>query len=285
VRRAGSWQVGVVEAERFRLDGGAMFGVVPRPLWERSHPADDRHRIRMVTRCLVARGEGRLVVVDTGMGDDWSDKERDLYAIENGERSLHARLAAHGIDPADVTDVVLTHLHFDHVGGAVRRHDGRLVPVFPRAAHHVQQDQLDWAAHPSERDRRSFRAATIEPLRREGLLRPVAGRAEILPGLTVEPTQGHTRGHQVVRIGDGEDAVVYCGDLIPMSAHVPTPWVMAYDLQPLVTMDEKRVLLARAAASGEILVLEHDPSCEAVRVGAEGGSWRAVETVVVGPPA
>jgi glyoxylase-like metal-dependent hydrolase (beta-lactamase superfamily II) len=277
--------VGVVEAERFRLDGGAMFGVVPRALWERSHPADERHRIQMVARCLVARGEGRLVVVDTGMGGDWSGKERDLYAIENGERSLPSRLRALGIDPGDVTDVILTHLHFDHVGGAVRREGGRLVPCFPRAAHHVQQEQLDWSAHPTERDRRSFREAAIEPLRREGLLRGVHGQAEILPGITVEPTQGHTRGHQVVRIGGGEDAVLFCGDLIPTAEHVPTPWVMAYDLQPLVTMEEKRSLLSRAARHGDILVLEHDPSREAVRVAAEGDGWRAVETVVLGPPA
>jgi len=274
----------VVEAERFRLDGGAMFGVVPRPLWQRSHPADERHRIQMVTRCLVARGEGRLVLLDTGMGDDWSDKERDMYAIEDGQRALHGVLAAHGIDSADVTDVILTHLHFDHVGGAVRSHGGRAVPAFPNAVYHVQQEQLDWASRPSEKDRRSYRAPTFEPLQRAGVIRPVSGRAELLPGITVEPTQGHTMGHQIVRIGSGEDAVIYCGDLIPTAAHVPTPWVMAYDLQPLRTMEEKRALMARAAAAGEILVLEHDPSCEAVRVAAERDGWVAAERVTLGPP-
>jgi glyoxylase-like metal-dependent hydrolase (beta-lactamase superfamily II) len=238
----------------------------------------------MVTRCLVARGEGRLVLMDTGMGADWSDKERDLYAIENGRRALIAGLKAHGIEPDDVTDVILTHLHFDHVGGAVVSREGRAAPAFPRAVYHVQQDQLDWAERPSEKDRRSYRAPTFEPLRREGVIRPVRGRAELLPGITVEPTQGHTMGHQIVRIGEGEDAIIYCGDLIPTAAHVPTPWVMAYDLQPLRTMEEKRALLARAAAAGEILVLEHDPWGEAVRVAPEGDGWRAAETVALGPP-
>ena len=273
MRAVGSYVLAILEAERFRLDGGAMFGVVPKTLWSRSHPADERNRIRMVTRCLLARGEGRTVLVDTGMGGDWSDKEREIYAIENGSRSILTALEARGVTAGDVTDVVLTHLHFDHAGGAVSRGDRGLTATFPNARYHVQEAQLRWALNPTEKDRRSFRPDNFLPLRDEGRLELVAGEAEILPGIHVQPTEGHTMGHQVVRIGEGRDSVVYCGDLIPTAAHVPTPWVMSYDLRPMTTMEEKRTLLARAADEGWTLVMEHDPNVPAVAVRREGDGF------------
>ena len=270
---AGSWSVETLQAERFRLDGGAMFGVVPKPLWNRSHPADEKNRIAMVTRCLLARGEGRVVLVDTGMGSDWSDKEKEIYAIENGERSIMTALASRNVEPEMVTDVILTHLHFDHAGGAVSRSDGGLAAAFPNARYHVQESQLQWAQRPTEKDRRSFRYDTFMPLKQEGRLTLVQGAAEILPGIHVEPTTGHTIGHQIVRIGEGRGAVVYCGDLIPTAAHVPIPWVMGYDLHPLTTMQEKRTLLAKACREEWSLVLEHDPFFGAVRVRSEGDGF------------
>ncbi|MGH9868283.1 MAG: MBL fold metallo-hydrolase [Candidatus Polarisedimenticolia bacterium] len=282
--RVGSYEVAVLEIEKFRLDGGAMFGVVPRALWEKEHPADKRNRIRMVTRSLLVRGEGRVVLVDTGLGEDWSAKELDLYGIESDASPLHRALDAEGLAAGDVTDVIFSHLHFDHAGGAVRQDGDRLVASFPNARHYAQKDQLTWAESPTEKDRRSFRPHTLEPLKREGRFTSVRGVAEVAPGIHVEPTQGHTMGHQIVRIGEGEGAVVYCGDLIPTAAHVPAAWVMAYDLQPLVTMKEKRALLERAAASGEILAIEHDPGCEAVRVAREGDGFKVVDRVTLGPP-
>jgi len=265
--KVGSYTLSVVEAERFRLDGGAMFGVVPKPLWSRAHPADERNRIQLVTRCLLARGEGRVVLVDTGMGGDWTDKERDIYAIENGARAIVKSLEAQGVAAADVTDVVLTHLHFDHAGGAVTRHAAGLSPTFPNARYHVQESQLEWALAPSERDRRSYRPDTFVPLQQQGRLVTARGRREILPGVHVEPTEGHTIGHQVVRFGEGRGSVLYCGDLIPTAAHIPTPWVMGYDLFPVTTMNEKRALLDRAADEQWVLVMEHDPLNPAVGVG------------------
>lgn len=282
--QTGSWAIHAVEGERFRLDGGAMFGVVPRVLWSRSHPPDERNRIRMVTRCLVARGEGRTVLVDTGMGSGWTDKEREIYAIENGPRSLTTALSGSGISPADVTDVILTHLHFDHAGGAVSREDGKLTAAFPNARYHVQAEHLDWALKPTEKDRRSFREDDFIPLQKEGRLRLLDGTCEVLPGIAVTSTRGHTIGHQVVRIGEGRGSVVYCGDLIPTAAHVPVPWVMAYDLQPLLTMQEKRELLARAASDEEILVFEHDPGCAAARVAATGDGFSVIGEEDLSPP-
>ena len=273
--KVGSYEVSVLEGERFRLDGGAMFGVVPKVLWSRPHPPDDLNRIQMVARCLLVRGEGRVVVVDTGMGDAWTGRERDIYAIENGHRSIAAALAARGVEPADVTDVIFTHLHFDHAGGAVTHG----MPAFPRARHHVQRDHLEWALHPTERDRRSFREETFVPLRDAGLLVLAEGPGEVLPGIAVEPTRGHTIGHQVVRIGEGPGSIVFCGDLIPTAAHMPAPWVMSYDLQPVLTMQEKTDLLSRAAAGRWILVMEHDPGHPAVTVGREDDRFVRGETV------
>ena len=260
-----------------------MFGVVPKPLWSRSHPADDQNRIQMVTRCLLVRGEGRVVLVDTGMGAGWSDKERDIYAIENGNRSIMSSLSSLGVSASSVTDVILTHLHFDHAGGAVTRAEGRLAPAFPNATYHVQRDQLSWALAPTLKDRRSYRADDFIPLQKEERLALAGGEAEILPGIRVVPTQGHTIGHQVVRIGEGAGSVLYCGDLIPTAAHVPEPWVMGYDLYPVTTMKEKHALLDRAAGEKWILVLEHDPSRQAVRVARQADAVVVDSSVTLSP--
>ncbi len=275
--KVGSYTVTVVQAERFRLDGGGMFGVVPKALWSRDHPADDRNRIEMVARCLLVRGEGRVVLLDTGMGGDWSDRERDVYAIEGDGRSIVAALGRAGVRPSDVTDVVLTHLHFDHAGGGVTREGRRSRPTFPRARYHVQREQHRWALNPTSRDRRSFRPSDFTPLEEAGCLELVEGRAEIAPGIEVIPTQGHTAGHQVVRIGDERESVLYCGDFLPLASHLPEPWVMSFDLHPLTTMKEKRTLLGQAADGQWLLVLEHDPRWDAVRVAREGDWFTAVE--------
>ncbi|MFQ5701345.1 MAG: MBL fold metallo-hydrolase [Acidobacteriota bacterium] len=283
--KVGSYSVQAIQAERFRLDGGAMFGVVPKPLWSKQHAADERNRIHMVTRCLLIRGEGRVVLVDTGMGQGWSDKERDIYAIENGDRFIENSLTAQGVNAADVTDVILSHLHFDHAGGAVTRRAGALEATFPNARYHVQQQHLAWALGPTQRDRRSFRPETFLPLRDTGRLVLARGKEEILPGIFVEPTAGHTISHQIVRIGEGEGSVVYCGDLIPMAAHLPSAWVMGYDLYPLTTMREKADLLERAAAGGWLLVFEHDPDVEAARVDRAKGQFVMAEAVSLDGPA
>jgi glyoxylase-like metal-dependent hydrolase (beta-lactamase superfamily II) len=276
--QVGPYTVTTLEAESFALDGGAMFGIVPKPLWEGRHPADDRNRIRLVTRCLLVRGAGRVVLVDSGMGGEWSEKDRDIFAIGNTEHSIVKSLESIGVGAEEVTDVLLTHLHFDHVGGAVTRHEGELVPTFEHARYHVQERHLAWAMNPTDLDRGSFRPETFLPLREHGRLSTLSGPGEPLEGIFVEPTVGHTVDHQIVRVGEQENAVVYCGDLIPTAAHLPAPWVMGYDLQPLQTMEEKINLLSRAAENGWVLVFEHDPGHAAVRVARDKDAF-----VVDGP--
>jgi glyoxylase-like metal-dependent hydrolase (beta-lactamase superfamily II) len=252
-----------VPAGRFRLDGGAMFGVVPKVLWSREHPADELNRVEMVSRSLLVAGEGRLVLLNTGMGQSWPDKERAIYAVDEGVR-LERSLAELGYRPEEVTHVVQTHLHFDHAGGLTANGGGGPRPLFPRAEYIVQKRHFQWAQSPSERDRASFRPDGWECWR--GQLRLVEGEEELLPGLFLHLVHGHTPGQQLVRVSDGHTSLLYCSDLVPLASQVRVPWIMAYDLNPLETLQEKRRLLGQAAAEGWLLFLEHDPAVAACRV-------------------
>jgi glyoxylase-like metal-dependent hydrolase (beta-lactamase superfamily II) len=250
----------------FSLDGGAIFGVVPRPLWEKQLPADGKNRVRLALRCLLLRSPGRIALVDTGVGDKWDEKQREHYAIDR-TTSLLSELAARGIRPGDVTDVILTHLHFDHAGGVTRRDaSGTLALTFPRATHHLQRRQWEWAQSPTERDRGSYRPENFELLRDSALLRLVDGACELLPGVHALPTDGHTPSLQCILLEGGGRTLLYPADLLPTSAHLRAAWGMSYDLRPLEVMREKRALLQRAAAEGSVVVFEHDPRVQACTV-------------------
>ncbi len=280
--KIGSYDVRMIESGRFALDGGAMFGIVPKPLWDRRAPADDRNRVDLATRLLLLRGEDRVVLVDTGMGDDYSEKERDIYKIDQEHSSLARSLATEGLSPDDVTDVVLTHLHFDHAGGATRRtEDGDLVPAFERARYHVQRRNFDWARDPSERDRGSYLAENFDPLADAGCLELHDGPGEILPDIFAEVVDGHTFGQQVIRVSDDAATLLYCADLLPTAAHVPVPYVMGYDLQPLATVREKHELYARAIENDWILALEHDPTTAAIRIREGARGFEVAEIVTI----
>jgi glyoxylase-like metal-dependent hydrolase (beta-lactamase superfamily II) len=278
------YEVRALSTGRFRLDGGAMFGNVPKVLWEKQHAPDAQNRILMELRVLLIEGDGRRILTDTGSGDQWSEKERAMFALETGpEPGVVSALRAGGVDPASITDVVLTHLHFDHAGGVTRRGaDGSPTLTFPGARHHLQRANWETAQAPNERERASYLARNRDPLRDLGsALLLHEGPTEILPGVFVEPSEGHTAGLQTVRIGAGEGAVVYTADLLPMRAHVPIPWTMGYDLCPRTLMKEKRALLERAVKDRWIIVLEHDPGRDAVRVTEDGGRFAAAEDVAL----
>ena len=253
------YQIDLIEAGRVRLDGGAMFGIVPRPLWERQIPPDGRNRIPLAMRCLLLRGHGRTILVDTGLGHKSDAKFREIYGVDHEHSTLLGSLAAVGVAPEDVTDVVLTHLHFDHAGGATQRTDGGgLALTFADAAHHVQRAHWAWA-HESPREGASFLAENLDPLEASGQLVLRDGDDAPFPGVSLHVVNGHTRGQQLVRVHDGERSLLHAADLVPTAAHVPLLWVMAYDVEPLETIAEKERLLRQAAQEGWTLAFEHDP--------------------------
>lgn len=252
----------------FRLDGGAMFGVVPRPLWERRIAPDERNRIPMAMRSLLVEGDGRLVVVETGLGHKYDARFADLYAVDHETATLERSLRAAGFAPEDVTDVILTHLHFDHVGGCTVRDGDRLALTFPNARHHVQRRQWDWAADPNPRERASFFAENLDPLAASGQLVLHDGPGELLPGIEARTFDGHTEAQQILLVDGGarHGTVAYVADLLPTQHHLAPAWTMGYDVRPLVTMAEKAAFLDEAERSGWTLFFGHDPDAETARL-------------------
>ena len=248
--KAGRYEVRAVETGRFRLDGGAMFGTVPKALWEKTNPPDEKNRIELALRCLLAEGDGRRILVDAGIGGStFGPKETEIYAVEDPRP---------GVDPESVTDVVLTHLHFDHAGGIVTK--GAL--TFPKATHWVQKRNLDNAKKPNEREKASYLRQTWEVLEASGRMKLVDGPVEILPDVHAIPSDEHTVGMQLIRVGN----VVYCADLIPLLPHVRVAYTMGYDIHPGLLIEEKRRLLDQAEREGWILFFEHDPETAACRL-------------------
>ena len=270
------YQIDLVEAGRLGLDGGAMFGIVPKSLWEKRIPSDDRNRIPLAMRCLLLRGHGRVLLVDTGLGHKADAKFESIYAVDHEHSTLLGSLAALDVAPEDVTDVILTHLHFDHAGGATTRDpDGALRPTFPNAAYYVQRAHWAWA-HESEREAASFLAENMDPLEAAGQLALLDGDAPPAPGLRLHVVNGHTHGQQLVSVHDEDRALLFAADLIPTAAHVPPLWIMAYDVEPLATLAEKRRVLSEAVEGAWTLVFEHDPVIATARVRA---TERGFETV------
>jgi glyoxylase-like metal-dependent hydrolase (beta-lactamase superfamily II) len=264
--KIGQYDVFSIETGRFALDGGAMFGVVPRVLWEKRHPPDEQNRIALASRAMLLVGNGRNILVDVGNGDKYNEKLRSIYRIDTSRCNIVASLRQHNLTPADITDVILTHLHFDHAGGSTERVDGALRPTFPRATYHVQRDHWEAAVTPTERDRASFFIDDFLPLKEHGVLQFTEGEGELMPQIRLRLVHGHTRALQCPVVSDGTTTIFYCADLMPTTSHVQLPWIMAYDLRPLVTLEEKRSMLKEAVEQNWILFFEHDPSVAAVRV-------------------
>jgi glyoxylase-like metal-dependent hydrolase (beta-lactamase superfamily II) len=258
-RPLGDARLTLINGGDFRLDGGAMHGVVPKVVWSRLVSCDEKNRCTYATHCLLVEIAGKRVLVETGNGDKFPAKEKEIYGIDH-DRSVHDALRELGVEPESIDAVVMTHLHFDHAGGATRRSaTGALVPAFPRARHIVQRKELDAAQHPHERNRASYLAENFAPLVDAGLLEAVDGEVEIVPGVRVVPSPGHTPGHQSVLVdgGNGERAL-FLGDVVPTSVHVKIPWVMAYDLDVETTLRSKRSLLGRAIEEQWLVVWGHD---------------------------
>lgn len=256
--RIGRYEVEIFSDGTFKLDGGSMFGVVPKVLWSREKPADDLNRVEMDMNCLLIRDpDGHVVVVETGAGTKLSEKQRGMFGIERPP-ALLGELARRGVRPEDVTLVVNTHLHFDHSGGNTRREGDTLVATFPKASYVFQR--LEWldAMAANERTRGSYYPADFAPLEATGKVELVDEAVELLPGLRLDRVQGHTRGTQTVRVGDGKRTVFFSSDFMPDRHHLPLPWIPAFDLYPLDTLEAKRTILARAAEEDWIVGFTHD---------------------------
>ena len=275
----GNWRATTIETGRIRLDGGSMFGSVPKAIWSKTHPADDRNRIQLAMRCLLLEGEGRRILVDDGAGDKMPAKLAEIYAIDHSELTLERSLGALGLGVGDITDVVLTHLHFDHAGGSTRLEAGTLVPRLPNAHYHVQRRNWDNAHRPNPRERASYMPENFDPLESAGRLRLWDGPQKPWPGIELFTADGHTRGQQLVRVAGGGSVLYFVADLIPTRSHVRIPFVMGYDVAAIETMAEKRALLEQAVAERAWVCLEHDPEVALARPVAQDDDFAWGETV------
>lgn len=268
-----------IQAGGQRLDGGAMFGVVPKVLWERRIPADERNRIQLGMRCLLIEHDIGPVLIDTGAGNKEDEKFYDIYGIENrgdpGPTQLEDGIRAAGFKPEDVVLVISSHLHFDHAGGnTVKDANGTVHPAFPNARYSINRGEYEYATHPNERTAGSYFKHNFVPLAEAGRVDWVSGEQQIVPGIRAIPTPGHTPNHQGLLIeSDGEKAF-FIADLVPTAAHLPLPWIMGYDVEPLVTLETKRRILKRAADEQWLLVFEHDANTPWSRIESDGKGYR-----------
>lgn len=260
-------KIHIIDTGFFKLDGGAMFGVVPKVLWNKQNPADEKNLCSWAMRCLLIEDGAKLILVDTGMGNKQDDKFFGHYDL-HGDATLHSSLAEKGFSPADVTDVLLTHLHFDHVGGAVQfnRDGSRLEPTFPNATYWSNEAHWQWANHPNPREKASFLKENILPLQESGQLRFVENGLSPFNGIDLINVDGHTEQMMLPVIQHKNQKIIYCADLFPSSHHIPIPWLMSYDMRPLQTMEEKQSVLQQAVTGQWILLFEHDPVYEAALV-------------------
>jgi len=248
-----------IESGNFKLDGGAMFGVVPKSLWQKAYPADENNMCSWAMRCLLVDDGKNVLLVDTGIGDKQDEKFKSHYFLF-GEHSMEKSLNEKGYSPKDITHVLLTHLHFDHAGGAIeKKPNGTYGPAFPNATYFISERQWNWATKPNHREKASFLSENILPIEQSGKLEIISQEQEILPNIAIRFFHGHTDGQMIpfIKIERGK-TVVFMGDLLPSHAHIPMPWVMAYDTKPLITLDEKEKLFPEAVQNGYILVFEHD---------------------------
>lgn len=267
-----------INAGYFKLDGGAMHGVVPKTMWNKVNPADEQNMCTWAMRCLLIEHGNYKILVDTGMGTKQDEKFFSFYH-PHGEDTLEKSLAKHGFTPDDITDVFLTHLHFDHCGGAIKREGDKMVPTFPKATYWSNKVHWDSALAPNDRERASFLKENILPIEEGGNLRfiDVADGEEWIQDIRVRYTTGHTDNMMLPQINIDGTTLLYCADLIPSAAHISMPWVMAYDMRPLDTLKEKHKILNEAAEDNWVLFFEHDPKTECCTLVNDNGRIKLKE--------
>ncbi|MCP9292272.1 MBL fold metallo-hydrolase [Gracilimonas sediminicola] len=280
----GSFELYTIETGDFRLDGGAMFGVVPKTLWSRGLPADEKNRIPMTMRCLLIKSKntGKLYLIDNGAGTKFNDKMEDIYQLDYSVKNLENSFEHHGFSFEDVTDIIFTHLHFDHCGGSsFYNDDEELELTFPNAQYHVVKKHWENATNPNAREKASFLHENIQPLKESGKLNLVEENHEYEADLSAINVDGHTIGQQLPKIESTEGSIVFVADLLPTHVHVPLPWVMGYDMYPVQTLSEKDAFLKQAAENNWNLYLEHDAHQEIIRIEHNDGRFSVAETLTL----
>ncbi|HEX6981180.1 MAG TPA: MBL fold metallo-hydrolase [Balneolaceae bacterium] len=265
-----------IETGRFRLDGGAMFGVVPKTLWSRYLGVDDKNRIPMAMRCLLITSEntGKTYLVDNGCGTKFDEKFEDIYQLDHEHSDLLSSLEYHGFKPEDITDVIFSHLHFDHCGGTTfYGENGDIKHTFPNATYHVTKKHLQTATHPNTREKASFLPDNIQPIANWDKLNLVNENHSYEEGLEAIAVQGHTESQQLPKIMSEGKTIVFMADLLPTHVHLPLPWVMGYDMHPVKTLNEKKQFLDQAVDENWFLFLEHDAEEEVITVQQERGKF------------
>ena len=280
-RKIGDFTVHAIQAGGQKLDGGAMFGVVPKPLWEKRIPADERNRIQLGMRCLLIEHPSGLILIDTGAGNKEDEKFKSIYGLENegadGRTMLEDGLKEVGVEPKDIALVINTHLHFDHAGGnTFIGESGRVQLSFPNATYIVRRGEYDYAMHTNERTAASYFERNFMPVEAAEKFELVAREKTIVKGIRVIPTPGHTPFHQSVLIESGGERAFYLGDLVPTHAHLPLPWIMGYDVEPLTTLETKRRILKQAVEEKWLMIFEHDATVAWGRAEHDGKAYHVV---------
>lgn len=265
--KIGDYNLHSIQTGLFKLDGGAMFGVVPKTLWTKTNPSDELNKIDMCTRALLFENDQKKILIDTGIGYKLSEKINKIYDVNFSKYTLETSLKDKGLTREDITDVILTHLHFDHAGGnTYYDEEGKLKLAFPNATYHVQKKHYEWALNPTERDKASFFPENYKILEEKKVLKLYEGEAKFDNVISLCPVDGHTPHMQLIKAADGETTLFYLADLIPTAGHVPLPYIMGYDLFPLTTLEEKRKYLKNISEGNWTVFFEHDPYNEAAKL-------------------
>ena len=278
--KIGSYEIFSIETSEFRLDGGAMYGIIPKTLWEKLSPADELNRIHLITRSLLLVSDNRKILIDTGNGTKWEEKYKRIYQIDTSYYSIERSLNKYGYKSNDITDVICTHLHFDHVGGNTKLEEGKIVPTFPNAKYWVSKENWELANHPSQKDAGSFLEEDWKVLIENSMLEIVSGKESFIEGIDISLSNGHTLGLMHPIISDGYQTIFYGSDLFPTATHIPVQWVMSYDIQPMVTIQEKNDLLEKMFKKNWILFFEHDPNIQACTIDWDGKKYGIKEEVI-----
>ena len=278
INKIGKWKVTILETGDFWLDGGAMMGSVPKVLWQKTNPSDSFNRIQLALRCLLLDDGKNVILIETGIGDNNSDKFIKMFNIIQNKNALSNTLSKSCYNAKDITHVVLTHLHFDHAGGATKlAKTGEIIPSFPNAKYYISKKNWEAGLDPSPRDCASYLKENYMTLFEKGVLNIVDENSNILEGISTYVVNGHTYGQQLVKVSDGGETLVFCSDLIPLKSHLKLPWIMGYDLNAVLTLEEKNIFLNLAASNDWILFFYHDPNIVAVRIKKTDNRFKVID--------